>query len=957
VISKLLLVFGGEKKPLLLPLRGELTVGAEKSNDVVLEGVDARHARLECSPGSVRIVDLASTSGTKVNGKFVNRQDLSAGDRITIGAHTITLDTESGRPTAAPPPAAAAPMPAPDAPKAPPPAPRPASPAPVAPMTQATSPKPAPAPRAAAPVPPRTAARSRPRGNSTAVLVAVGGLVALAIVLFVLIGGSSDEDPAEAVSRYEEASRLLREGDPQAAEAMFAEVEQRWPRSDAADRAGLNVASIQQDRRRERKAKEQLDETWALREEIGRKELLSRFATFRQQIQATRACRDFGDIQSRVDTYYAELGGSAFKAAVKESQEALGQKRFAGAIVAWREYFRQPARIPRDRDGAQKEIDRILAAAEKSYLDALHAVEALVDDGKFDEAMKLLAETEKLLSGTRFATNARFEADAVASRRATSRGEEAPVAQVNAAGRQALDSLQDAELLASARRYDEAASAYAKHLAAAGDARLKKKIAGRLAELRDLDLLMRELRRQIAASPDRFKNIPLGGIIKGQASAADEEGVDFALTRGTSRILWRRMSDERLLGLIDRLRLNGKGLAAGARLCFLAGLEEKAHETLVKAAESGASAEHIDGILARARGIDVPEGGFVSYRHRWYTPAERDEAVLRARIRDLARLAGGMDKRRAAKALDELREIGDAAVDTLVEVLTAEREALTARLYSMASGNPGLVQNLVKSLKVAREHALALIYDAKAYPYDRGSANPYGPNGAEVQKDVDERVGKVRGIWTNPLGHAAEKWTDLKEVLDRLKAVDAEIAQLAGTPTTIEAVLAAARGRIGLASAADGKTYAKSVEVKAENAKTALVDETGDPKSVLAPEERNCILAANEYRMMMGLRAVRINMALVEASRQHSGEMAELNYFAHESPVPANRSPANRARNANYKGGGVSENIARGATTGLGSHNQWCHSSGHHRNILGRGHTVVGVGQAQSSWWTQMFGR
>jgi uncharacterized protein YkwD len=85
--------------------------------------------------------------------------------------------------------------------------------------------------------------------------------------------------------------------------------------------------------------------------------------------------------------------------------------------------------------------------------------------------------------------------------------------------------------------------------------------------------------------------------------------------------------------------------------------------------------------------------------------------------------------------------------------------------------------------------------------------------------------------------------------------------------------------------------------------------------------------------------------------------MAEMGYFAHESPVPENRTPNLRARNAEYKGGGVSENIARGATTGRGAHDQWCHSSGHHRNILGRGHTEIGVGVAQSSWWTQMFGR
>jgi uncharacterized protein YkwD len=108
---------------------------------------------------------------------------------------------------------------------------------------------------------------------------------------------------------------------------------------------------------------------------------------------------------------------------------------------------------------------------------------------------------------------------------------------------------------------------------------------------------------------------------------------------------------------------------------------------------------------------------------------------------------------------------------------------------------------------------------------------------------------------------------------------------------------------------------------------------------------------------MMGRRPVMIDDRLVRAARGHSEEMSELGYFAHESPTAGRKSPTDRGRLAGW-GGGLAENIAHGAPTPAGAVAGWIGSSGHHRNILGVGHTHLGVGHApKGNYWTQNFGR
>lgn len=77
---------------------GTSTVGRSPENTIVLDSPDVsrRHARLERSGQHLRIYDLNSTNGTRINGEAVHISDVQEGDEIRIGSQVLELMTSSG---------------------------------------------------------------------------------------------------------------------------------------------------------------------------------------------------------------------------------------------------------------------------------------------------------------------------------------------------------------------------------------------------------------------------------------------------------------------------------------------------------------------------------------------------------------------------------------------------------------------------------------------------------------------------------------------------------------------------------------------------------------------------------------------------------------------------------------------------------------------------------------------
>ncbi len=85
-----------------VPIKGTLTFGRSSDNDVVLRdfSVSRYHARIEVEKGAVRVTDLDSTNGVKINETLVASGPLAAGDRLTIGSFVLiiedSLDSQAG---------------------------------------------------------------------------------------------------------------------------------------------------------------------------------------------------------------------------------------------------------------------------------------------------------------------------------------------------------------------------------------------------------------------------------------------------------------------------------------------------------------------------------------------------------------------------------------------------------------------------------------------------------------------------------------------------------------------------------------------------------------------------------------------------------------------------------------------------------------------------------------------
>ncbi|MGW3690140.1 CAP domain-containing protein [Streptomyces sp. NPDC005125] len=116
------------------------------------------------------------------------------------------------------------------------------------------------------------------------------------------------------------------------------------------------------------------------------------------------------------------------------------------------------------------------------------------------------------------------------------------------------------------------------------------------------------------------------------------------------------------------------------------------------------------------------------------------------------------------------------------------------------------------------------------------------------------------------------------------------------------------------------------------------------------------MLAVNQRRRSVDLPALRLDERLRASARAHSADMAEREFFSHETPC--GRHPADRMRAAGYPAP-AAENIARGQQSVPVVMRDWMNSPGHRANILREGLATIGVGVhfgPAGPWWTQNFG-
>jgi hypothetical protein len=92
--SWLLVVGGKQCVGMLIELRPKMIIGRAQPVDVVLdeEGVSRRHARIDVLAGGVvRVSDLESSNGIRIDGRRVKLHVLRDGERLRLGEAVLTL--------------------------------------------------------------------------------------------------------------------------------------------------------------------------------------------------------------------------------------------------------------------------------------------------------------------------------------------------------------------------------------------------------------------------------------------------------------------------------------------------------------------------------------------------------------------------------------------------------------------------------------------------------------------------------------------------------------------------------------------------------------------------------------------------------------------------------------------------------------------------------------------------
>lgn len=113
----------------------------------------------------------------------------------------------------------------------------------------------------------------------------------------------------------------------------------------------------------------------------------------------------------------------------------------------------------------------------------------------------------------------------------------------------------------------------------------------------------------------------------------------------------------------------------------------------------------------------------------------------------------------------------------------------------------------------------------------------------------------------------------------------------------------------------------------------------------------------NKERSKAGLKALKMSEELRSIANLKSRDMAEKNYFSHESPTYG--SPFQMLQDFGVHYSAAGENIAAGQKTPEEVMQSWMNSSGHRANILNANFDTLGVGVYNGGsygiYWTQLF--
>lgn len=627
---------------------------------------------------------------------------------------------------------------------------------------------------------------------------------------------------------------------------------------------------------------------------------------------------------------------------------------------------------------------RIEAAMTKASGEAIGTYQRLIGEGRADLALAALedmrarfpegsparGDIERILArpmsefatvtsgGAQAATTAHAEVPAVPVRAPISARPAGDEAAREEARNHYFALADEAEILLGQRRYQDAATRFRAAGEAGARAGLEPGLMApvlrkmRQAErLRDFVLAVEDAARNRG---EVFGKVPFLSDRRGEVKGVSDEGIVFEDELGEVVISPRVLRSDAMKTMVQKLDFDAIGRVNAATFLLTVGERELAEKLLHRSeSETAGLKPEIDSILADAFAIDLPEGGFVWHDGHYLSPNDVTRVKVREAIDENTPKLQNGDAAKRQEAYAALRALGDRAASAYQRALLDAKVVLLQRAEAMG-GVKKLAQLDARrqELETARESALELIFDEQKYPYPyRGVGQEIYQMYLETQKEIDLRTKVVADLWADT--SSVKLTPELREVVAMLAEYNRELdrLELGRGPADPRHLL-----HLPASVAVDLRNYAWSDEerVRIDVSATWMAEnETQESKATAA--EREQVRITNDYRVMMGRHAVKLNEKLLATARMHSEDMAKGGFFAHENPLdPKKRSPMDRAQLNGFNGVGLSENIAKNPGGPMGAHKAWLHSSGHHRNILTAAWRVLGSGNA-GSLWTQNF--
>lgn len=144
-----------------------------------------------------------------------------------------------------------------------------------------------------------------------------------------------------------------------------------------------------------------------------------------------------------------------------------------------------------------------------------------------------------------------------------------------------------------------------------------------------------------------------------------------------------------------------------------------------------------------------------------------------------------------------------------------------------------------------------------------------------------------------------------------------------------------------------------------QNSQTDNIHQGNDSaiQGSVSAKEQAVFTLVNKERKANGLKELTLSSKLTNIAEMKSADMAEKNYFSHQSPTYGSPFEMLQKYGVTYRSAG--ENIAAGQKSAEEVMKAWMNSSGHRANILNPSFTQIGIGYyaggSYRTYWTQTF--